>query len=111
MSVLANTGESVESLLTSHWKTFGRNYFTRYDYEDCESEPCIQMMADLEKYLKHPLVKGQKFKFFTKTYVLKDYDNFKYCDPIDKSITTKQVFKILKKIPHILLHLCFFSMT
>lgn len=90
--MLANTGESVETILTNHWKIFGRNYFTRYDYENCESEPCNQLMSDLEKKVTDPSIKGQKFIYGSKTYIFKQGDNFEYCDPIDKSVTTKQVF-------------------
>ncbi|OQR70718.1 phosphoglucomutase-1-like [Tropilaelaps mercedesae] len=38
LSVIAHTGHGVESLLHSHWATYGRNFFTRYDYENCASE-------------------------------------------------------------------------
>ncbi|VVC32519.1 Hypothetical protein CINCED_3A020357 [Cinara cedri] len=95
LSVLANTGESVETLLTNHWKTFGRNFFTRYDYENCESEPSNQMMLDLEKKVTSSSIVGQKFVFGSKSYVFKEADNFKYCDPIDKSVTTKQGIRVL----------------
>lgn len=91
LSVLANTNQSVETILTNHWKTFGRNYFTRYDYENCESEPSNQLMTDLEKKVTDPKIKGEKFTFGSKTYIFKQADNFEYCDPIDKSVTTKQV--------------------
>jgi phosphoglucomutase len=30
LSVLANIDRSVENILQAHWKTFGRNFFTRY---------------------------------------------------------------------------------
>ena len=33
LQILAAKGCSVEDLLTTHWKEFGRNFFTRYDYE------------------------------------------------------------------------------
>ncbi|XP_050423168.1 phosphoglucomutase [Adelges cooleyi] len=95
LSVIANVNESVETILTKHWKTFGRNYFTRYDYENCESEPCNQMMVDLEKNVTDPSVIGQKFTSGQKVYILKQADNFEYCDPIDKSVTIKQGIRVL----------------
>ncbi|XP_050540769.1 phosphoglucomutase [Daktulosphaira vitifoliae] len=95
LSVIANVGEPVDSILTSHWKSFGRNYFTRYDYENCESEPCNQMMIDLEKKVTNPTIVGQKFTYGQKVYVLKHADNFEYCDPIDKSFTKKQGIRVL----------------
>uniref|UniRef100_A0A2S2Q9E1 Phosphoglucomutase n=1 Tax=Sipha flava TaxID=143950 RepID=A0A2S2Q9E1_9HEMI len=95
LSVIANTGQSVETILINHWKTFGRNFFTRYDYENCESEPCNQMMSEFEKYITDPKIKGQKFIFGSKVYILKQADNFEYCDPIDKSVTRKQGIRVL----------------
>ncbi|KAL1457144.1 hypothetical protein WDU94_001805 [Cyamophila willieti] len=49
LSVIENTGKPVAEILNIHWKQYGRNYFTRYDYENCESAPCNQMMEELEK--------------------------------------------------------------
>jgi len=48
-------------------------------------------MSDLETKVTDPKMKGQKFAFGLKLYVFKQADNFEYCDPIDKSITKKQV--------------------
>ena len=30
LQILAAKGQSVEQLLVDHWKTYGRNFFTRY---------------------------------------------------------------------------------
>lgn len=54
-------------------------------------------MSDLEKKVTDPLIKGQKFVYGSKVYIFKQADNFEYCDPIDKSVTTKQVIQENKK--------------
>lgn len=89
--MLASTGLSVEATLINHWKTFGRNYHARYDYENCLSQPSNLLMEELEKKIYDPRMKGAQFIFGSKTYIFKHGDNFEYCDPIDHSISTKQV--------------------
>ncbi|XP_017304413.1 phosphoglucomutase-like, partial [Diaphorina citri] len=58
LSVVEHTGKPVEEILKSHWKQYGRNYFTRYDYENCSAAPCNQMMDELEKKVSAPEFKG-----------------------------------------------------
>jgi len=40
---------SVEHIVREHWSTYGRNYYSRYDYEGCESGPAEKMMANLRE--------------------------------------------------------------
>lgn len=91
LSVLEHTGKSVEDILKQHWTTYGRNYFTRYDYEECALEPCNEMMAILEKTITDPAFIGKEYSSGGKTYKTKIADNFSYTDPVDKSVSTKQV--------------------
>ena len=94
LSILANTKQSVQDLIQSHWKAMGRNFFTRYDYENCDSSSCNQMMKELEAKLSSLV--GQTFKTSTgKEYVVKIADNFSYTDPVDGSITTNQGIRII----------------
>lgn len=52
-SVLAElqgaTGRSVESLVREHWQTYGRNYYTRHDYEGVAVEAANTLMTDLRR--------------------------------------------------------------
>ncbi|XP_049876066.1 phosphoglucomutase [Pectinophora gossypiella] len=95
LSVLAATGDSVEDMLNKHWKEFGRNYFTRYDYEECASDPCNEMMQALEKTMTAPGFVGSAHASGGKTYVVKLADNFSYMDPIDQSVAMKQGLRII----------------
>ena len=63
----------------------------RYDYENCESEPCNKMMADLEAKLLDSSIIGKAFSHGSKTYTIDKADNFEYTDPIDGSVAKKQV--------------------
>ncbi|XP_058461046.1 phosphoglucomutase [Malaya genurostris] len=94
-SVLEHTGKSVEEICVQHWKRYGRNYFTRYDYEECDLAPCNEMMATLEKTITDSGFPGKDFSAGGKTYKVKLGDNFSYNDPIDKSVSTKQGLRIV----------------
>jgi phosphoglucomutase len=95
LSIMEFTNKSIEEICKSHWKKYGRNYFTRYDYEECELDPCNQMMADLETLITKPEFVGREFSNGGKTYKVKLGDNFSYVDPIDKSVATKQGLRII----------------
>ena len=66
LSVLASVHtDSVESLLKTHWTKFGRYFYARYDYENCESEPCTKMMIYIKQQLSNADFVGQVFKSST----------------------------------------------
>ena len=95
LQILAAKNASVESILKDHWKTYGRNFFTRYDYEECASEPCNKMMELLQNFVDDKSNIGKEFvSKCGKKYVVSNIDNFAYTDPIDSSVTTKQVSQI-----------------
>ena len=95
LSIMENTKKSIEDICKEHWKKYGRNYFTRYDYEECELTPCNKMMEDLETLITEPKFIGRDFANGGKTYKVKLGDNFSYTDPIDNSVATKQVILLL----------------
>lgn len=95
LSIMENTGKSIEDICVQHWRTYGRNYFTRYDYEECELAPCNEMMAKLETTITAADFVGRDFSAGGKTYKVKLGDNFSYNDPIDKSVSTKQGLRIV----------------
>ena len=51
LQILASRKQSVEDVLKDHWAIYGRNFFTRYDYENCQADPCNAMMADLQSFV------------------------------------------------------------
>ncbi|CAO1374014.1 unnamed protein product [Diamesa serratosioi] len=95
LSIMENTKKSIEDICKEHWKKYGRNYFTRYDYEECELAPCNKMMDDLETLITEPVFLGRDFSNGGKTYKVKLGDNFSYTDPIDNSVATKQGLRII----------------
>lgn len=95
LQILAATKESVQQLVESHWCTFGRNFFTRYDYEECNLVSCQTMMEALEALVTKPSYRGEKLEKGGKTYEVKLGDNFRYEDPIDESVAEKQGVRVL----------------
>ena len=93
LSVLAETNSTVEQLVIDHWNKYGRNFFTRYDYENCDTAPCQEMMKQLESKL--PSLKGTKYTQDGKNYEIAHADNFQYIDPVDGSISKNQGLRII----------------
>ncbi|XP_053956654.1 phosphoglucomutase [Anastrepha ludens] len=95
LSIMEHLGKGIEDILKDHWATYGRNYFTRYDYEECELDPCNEMIATMEKNITDPAFVGKSFASGGKTYKVKIADNFSYTDPVDHSVATKQGLRIV----------------
>ncbi|XP_041359453.1 phosphoglucomutase-1-like [Gigantopelta aegis] len=95
LSILAHTKKSVEQTLVDHWKQYGRNFFTRYDYENCDSSPANKMMSDLNSLVADPSLVGKVYSSGNKSYKVAKADNFNYTDPIDKSVSKNQGIRII----------------
>ncbi|VDN06348.1 unnamed protein product [Thelazia callipaeda] len=72
---------SVESIVKEHWSKYGRNVFTRYDYENCDTSGANLMMTFIESQM--PAFIDQKFTANERTFIVKHADNFAYTDPVD----------------------------
>ena len=89
LNIVAATGESVEALVRAHWAKFGRNYYSRHDYEAVDTAAANTLMADLRAQL--PALTGQSFAGQRVNIA----DDFSYTDPIDGSVATKQGVRII----------------
>ena len=49
LNILARRRESVREILTAHWAEYGRDYYTRHDYEDVDKTAAEALMADLRR--------------------------------------------------------------
>ena len=88
LNILAVKGESVEDIVRSHWQTYGRNFYSRHDYEAVAKEPATELMERLCSSVGE--MKGKKFGAYTVDYA----DDFSYTDPIDGSVSSKQGIRI-----------------
>ncbi|XP_028548099.1 phosphoglucomutase, chloroplastic [Dendrobium catenatum] len=76
---------SVADVAREHWATYGRNFFSRYDYEECESDGANQMIGHLRD-----LISRTKYGHKYGNYELDFADDFSYTDPVDGSVASKQ---------------------
>lgn len=91
LSILAlankeRAGTSVGDVLQAHYKKYGRNFFSRYDYEEVDSAGAQAMMSDLRAKFADPGFLGTKHGSFK----VVDAGDFCYTDPIDKSVSKNQ---------------------
>ena len=89
LNILAERKESVEDILREHWAEYGRNYYTRHDYEDIPSESANTLIDNLQSNLS--TLAGRVFNNRTVTVA----DNFTYHDPVDNSVSKNQGIRIL----------------
>jgi phosphoglucomutase len=89
LSVLGVTGQSVQALVEAHWRTYGRNYYTRHDYEGIAIDAANALMRDLREAL--PTLVGQRFG----GRCIRLADDFSYTDPVDGSVSGKQGIRLL----------------
>ncbi|MEH1952385.1 alpha-D-glucose phosphate-specific phosphoglucomutase [Nostoc sp.] len=88
LNILAVRQQSVEQIVREHWQTYGRNYYSRYDYEEIEIAPANTLIERLRSLL--PNLKGKQFG----NYEVEYSDDFSYTDPVDGSVSEKQGVRI-----------------
>jgi phosphoglucomutase len=88
LNVLAARQESVETIVKEHWQLYGRNFYSRHDYEGVDSDRANTLVDNLRK--NGADLVGQKFG----NYEVAFCDDFSYTDPIDGSVSSKQGIRI-----------------
>ncbi len=88
LNLLAVKRQSVADIVTEHWRRFGRNYYTRHDYEAVDSDAATGLVDHLRILL--PDLPGKRLGDFTVAYA----DDFSYTDPIDGSVSARQGIRI-----------------
>ena len=88
LNIIAISKKSVEDIQRHHWQEFGRNYYSRHDYEGVEKSKAETLMQNLEE--KFPSLEGMKLRGET----IRQADSFTYVDPIDGSISKNQGLRI-----------------
>lgn len=88
LNILAVRGEPVLDIVNAHWREFGRNYYTRHDYEGVESAAAAKFMSGLQASLES--LGGRQSNGLAVTHA----DSFAYRDPVDDSLTQNQGLRI-----------------
>ena len=88
LNILAVRKQSVAEIVRAHWKKYGRNYYTRHDYEEVDSKLAHQLVDALKARLHQlpgQVIDGHEISFA---------DDFSYVDPIDGSTSSGQGFRV-----------------
>ena len=88
LNILAARRQSVGEILRDHWQRFGRDYYTRHDYEAIDQESAQSLMSELRSKLPALTGKGIAGRRVALA------DDFTYLDPVDGSETLRQGIRI-----------------
>ena len=89
LNILAVRRQSVEEIVREHWARFGRNVYSRYDYEGLPNDVAQGVMSHLQGSFSK--LTGASFG----KYTVKLCDDFSYTDPVDGSVSNKQGVRII----------------
>jgi phosphoglucomutase len=88
LNLLAVKQQSVSRIVHDHWQRFGRNYYTRHDYEGVDQAVAEEMLRTLRFQLAG--LPGKTFGDLRVDYA----DDFAYTDPVDGSRSENQGVRI-----------------
>ncbi|MER9327605.1 alpha-D-glucose phosphate-specific phosphoglucomutase [Mesorhizobium sp. M0488] len=89
LNILAARGESCKQIVTEHWAAYGRNYYSRHDYEEVESDRANALVDELRARLGS--LPGTGVRGMT----IASADDFAYRDPVDGSVSEHQGIRVL----------------
>jgi phosphoglucomutase len=89
LNILAVRKQRVADILAEHWAKYGRNYYSRHDFEAIETAKADAMMAELRGKLGG--LAGQHVEGMT----IAAADDFAYTDPVDASVSRAQGVRII----------------
>ncbi|MDW3181922.1 alpha-D-glucose phosphate-specific phosphoglucomutase [Roseobacter sp.] len=88
LNILAERGQSVADILTDHWATYGRNYYSRHDYEAVPTEAANALMQGVRDQL------GALAGTTIAGVEVTGADEFSYHDPVDGSVSHNQGLRL-----------------
>jgi phosphoglucomutase len=91
LNILAKRRVSVAELAREHWATYGRNYYTRHDFEEVDLAAATALTEALRAQLAS--LPGKSFGALT----VEAADDFEYHDPVDGSDTKGQGVRVMFK--------------
>ena len=89
LNILAARNQSVEQIVRGHWRKYGRNVYSRHDYEGVDSAKAEALFAALRAKLT--ALAGQTIEGMR----VRAADDFSYTDPVDGSRSERQGVRIL----------------
>ena len=89
LNILAARREPAKQIVEKHWAEYGRNYYSRHDYEGVDSTSASKMVDSLRSRLAS--LPGQSFGALK----VASADDFSYLDPVDGSVSNNQGIRVL----------------
>ncbi|MBR0558136.1 alpha-D-glucose phosphate-specific phosphoglucomutase [Ciceribacter sp. L1K23] len=89
LNIIAARRESARDIVVKHWAEFGRNYYSRHDYEGIDTERANTLMSELRAKLD--TLPGSRIGDLT----VEAADDFAYHDPVDQSVSKNQGIRVL----------------
>lgn len=89
LNILAERRQSVQQIAHEHWARYGRNYYTRHDYEEIDSKAAGDLMQALKAQFPHWTANGVEGRAVTIA------DDFSYQDPVDSSLSKGQGLRLV----------------
>jgi phosphoglucomutase len=89
LNIIAATGQGVQEILKAHWAAYGRNYYSRHDFEAIPTMQANVVFDGLRARLG--ALPGQAFAGLTASAA----DEFSYADPIDGSVSNQQGLRVM----------------
>ena len=89
LNILAARGEPLAAIVRQHWRRFGRNYYSRHDYEGVPADGARALVESLRE--RAAGLAGQRYGDFD----IDSCDDFSYTDPVDGSISQNQGIRVL----------------
>jgi phosphoglucomutase len=89
LNILAARREPVAKIVRDHWARFGRNFYSRHDYEAIDAQVGADLIAALRERL--PWLAGER----PGDLMVEHADDFSYHDPVDGSVSEHQGIRIL----------------
>ncbi|BGP50156.1 Phosphoglucomutase-2 [Rhodotorula kratochvilovae] len=82
----------IKGVLQDHYSKYGRTFFSRYDYEEVDSDAAAKVIKELEDAFKSDSFVGSSLSATSSSTSFKvaEVGNFAYTDPIDHSVSKNQ---------------------
>lgn len=88
LNILAVRRQPIEQIVREHWAAYGRNFYTRHDYEQIETGLAVEMIEELRAKVSG--LAGRNIGKYTVSYG----DDFSYTDPVDQSVADHQGIRL-----------------
>jgi phosphoglucomutase len=89
LNIIAERGQSVAEIMSEHWQAYGRDYYSRHDYEGVPPDVASALIDGLRDCLSD--FPGHSFQGLK----VSEANEFSYHDPVDGSVSNNQGLRII----------------